>query len=844
MLSPRVSVPFVVMLGSVGAPSPSVWAAVTEKRAFNLPGGDAAVTLRQFAAVSGKPIVYLTDRVRGARTNEVTGEYESRVALDRMLEGTGLQALHDPATGALVVSRKRLAEDSPPTSEPETTLATEPKPKPMNSKNPIAIFSAWLALALPPMQAQQAPAGTKPPEDDRVLLSSFEVSSTKDRGYTSSNSATGFKTNETLLRIPQAVTVVTRDLIDDMGYADSSNILQFAGVSNFYAGEAMAMRGTRINNPYLDEMRDGTPYLDNVNIDSYTVLRGPAATLYLGASLGGTVLKTSKRPLNKAQHVLTARVNQNGAYRSEVDFTGPVAKIGDIAVAYRLVAAQQGGDQYFKNMSDDRTVVHPTLQLSTKNTVVRVAFDYQHLLHIPNANNFITPTGKLYTGAGRDEAYFVKGTMEDFYRRGVRFIAIQKLAENWDVKVAATRWWFSRLGSVVFPAGGVNWPNQTVTFTARRNDEKADFSVALLDINGKYQLGKIGMSTALGASYSDEIGKSRFWSSAAFGSKTVPIASPRLDLLTAPLTRDYIAPANPGSQGTTYRGDAYIQQSIELLPDRLTAVVGLTKSKIKSNRIANLATRPPATVTQGDELLYRFGVVLNLTKDMVVYGMESTNFSPSGNRDVNLNLLPSIEGKGREAGIKTAFLDGRISSTLSFFNLALTNQSFFAGVRPDGISYFAPIGSTTQKGFDFDLALSPVPGLQFVATYYNGKVRDQAGNKVANSYSGDLSLVGRYEFQGGSLKGLMLGAGFSRISGRLVSLGAYNTGVVGQSPLIEMEPGNLLNLFGTYRINSHWTLRGNIDNLLDEEYALGAQNAYFVDPSPPRTVSLSVIYRF
>jgi outer membrane receptor protein involved in Fe transport len=67
---------------------------------------------------------------------------------------------------------------------------------------------------------------------------------------------------------------------------------------------------------------------------------------------------------------------------------------------------------------------------------------------------------------------------------------------------------------------------------------------------------------------------------------------------------------------------------------------------------------------------------------------------------------------------------------------------------------------------------------------------------------------------------------------------------VGQSPLIEMEPGNLLNLFGTYRINSHWTLRGNIDNLLDEAYALGAQNAYFVDPSPPRTVSLSVIYRF
>lgn len=90
----------------------------------------------------------------------------------------------------------------------------------------------------------------------------------------------------------------------------------------------------------------------------------------------------------------------------------------------------------------------------------------------------------------------------------------------------------------------------------------------------------------------------------------------------------------------------------------------------------------------------------------------------------------------------------------------------------------------------------------------------------------------------------MLGAGFSRISGRQVAIGAYTTGVVGQGPLIEMDPGNLVNLFGTYRLNSRWTLRGNLDNILNEAYPLGAQNAFFVDPSPPRTLSLSVIYRF
>jgi outer membrane receptor protein involved in Fe transport len=36
----------------------------------------------------------------------------------------------------------------------------------------------------------------------------------------------------------------------------------------------------------------------------------------------------------------------------------------------------------------------------------------------------------------------------------------------------------------------------------------------------------------------------------------------------------------------------------------------------------------------------------------------------------------------------------------------------------------------------------------------------------------------------------------------------------------------------------------NVDNALDEAYVLGAQNAYFVDPSTPRTLSGSVTYKF
>ncbi len=72
-----------------------------------------AGTLKQFAAAAGTPIVYLVDRVRGATTTAVAGEFSPREALDRMLSGSALEAAHDAATGALVVSRKHTASDAP-----------------------------------------------------------------------------------------------------------------------------------------------------------------------------------------------------------------------------------------------------------------------------------------------------------------------------------------------------------------------------------------------------------------------------------------------------------------------------------------------------------------------------------------------------------------------------------------------------------------------------------------------------------------------------------------------------------------------------------------------------------
>ncbi len=78
-------------------------------RTFELPADDASVTLKRFSEQSGEQIVYPVDRVRGVRTNPVTGEWSPRAALERMLAGTELRVVQDGDTGALAVRREPVA---------------------------------------------------------------------------------------------------------------------------------------------------------------------------------------------------------------------------------------------------------------------------------------------------------------------------------------------------------------------------------------------------------------------------------------------------------------------------------------------------------------------------------------------------------------------------------------------------------------------------------------------------------------------------------------------------------------------------------------------------------------
>jgi len=86
----RVSSALLLLLLTTGLCGPAAWAAGPTAR-FSIPEGDAESTLRDFTLQSQLQILYITEKVRGVRTNAVSGDLDVSAAIAMMLKGTVLE---------------------------------------------------------------------------------------------------------------------------------------------------------------------------------------------------------------------------------------------------------------------------------------------------------------------------------------------------------------------------------------------------------------------------------------------------------------------------------------------------------------------------------------------------------------------------------------------------------------------------------------------------------------------------------------------------------------------------------------------------------------------------------
>lgn len=106
--TPRAALPAlfrILAAVSLGLALAAAAFAAEARKSFDVPAGDAIATLKQFMAQADTRLLYSVEAVKSVQTNAVKGDLTPREALDRMIEGTGLEVSQNTKDGALAVNR-------------------------------------------------------------------------------------------------------------------------------------------------------------------------------------------------------------------------------------------------------------------------------------------------------------------------------------------------------------------------------------------------------------------------------------------------------------------------------------------------------------------------------------------------------------------------------------------------------------------------------------------------------------------------------------------------------------------------------------------------------------------
>ena len=246
-----------------------------------------------------------------------------------------------------------------------------------------ALTTASLVLALISRGQTVSPAPSSPPDGgdkkEIVALSIFEVNDRKEEGYRSTQTLSGSRTLENLRDTPNSISVINRELINDLNATTVAELSMFSitgevGTNSETTIDAggYVFRGITAN----IQLRNGiywTQPMDTYNIDRVELLRGPTAFLYGEGSAGGLMNQLTKT----AEQRDSQRINLiSGSYnlrRAEIDLN---RRVND-KFAVRVAVVKHVSDGFQHHVDRDFFAAYFTANYRPfKNTNINVNMEY------------------------------------------------------------------------------------------------------------------------------------------------------------------------------------------------------------------------------------------------------------------------------------------------------------------------------------------------------------------------------------------------------------------------------------------------------------------------------------
>ncbi|HLP00789.1 MAG TPA: TonB-dependent receptor [Opitutaceae bacterium] len=663
----------------------------------------------------------------------------------------------------------------------------------------------------------------------QVRVSPFEVSTTLDRGYRASNSVSGSRLDVAIGQLPFAIQAFTEDFIEDQRPADLFDIARYSpGVTyrsnDFNEGNAnLAIRGFAVSTAPggVQVLRDGfhgPSVFDFTNISRVEVVKGPASFLYGQVAPGGIVNVITKKPQTEAAARFRATYGSYGEYRAELDTTGPIAP----RLFYRFAASYGHDMHYWDPYEAHSWDLAPSL-LWQPNDRVSVSAKYEHYRKIESPQLMqkpgygiqagIVPTAADPNRSGVDVPGLPAdwNSMSDFDYRDSETDVFNawgdlKLDDHWNVRAG-----YSHLDyeiDAVF-SGNLGMANNSTFLQGRRvrrqTYRNADDTTELQAV-GRYELGSVTLRTILGAQYvrrhfSAEAGQAP--NDPTLGSTPTASPLPLWDLrdpstwnrsVTVPLPLLTTQRASNRLTGDDTSGFGGV--TLGFMGDRLLTLAGVRGTRTEV-RYVNYLDPLLDFETSTDALTPQYGLLFRATPELAVYASYAESFVPGSvllnNVDGTHRAPEPTEGRGYDIGLKANLFGGRLSSTLTVFDVRNRNIITDLAVTDSaGVVVVSNVQSGEQRarGAECDVTVALTPDWQLYASYsyLYARITEFTGNDAEILARDPATLAGadranyknafryhnaplqmsaphlanlwtRYNFASGPLKGFHVGGG-------------------------------------------------------------------------------------
>lgn len=651
---------------------------------------------------------------------------------------------------------------------------------------------------------------------------------------TATSATTATKTDTPILRIPQAIEVVSVEEMQDRGAQNIREALKYtAGVYNASddsRGDFNVIRGFE-SVLYVDGLKRNygfvyMPRPEIATLERVEVLVGPASVLYGAGSSGGLTNMQTKRPQFDFGGSASVSYGTHDRKEAIVDVTGALSD----TLAARFVGVVRDSDSRMDFTRNDRVVAQGALTWRPSDRTDITAIGIYQQDHNPPNYNIVPLVGSLFALPGQripDSRFFGEPEINrgDKEYTALSLLATHEFSDAFSFRSSTRYTWANTkqaeyyLATYLSPGGPLDpflpgtttIPRNLFAINIKYNTFNTDNSLAF-----KFETGPAKHTLLAGVDYSyfKQVSGQAFIENAG----AIDVYNPVYGNAPAPVFNFF------NTQILKQTG-FYLQDQVDF-GEVASLVLGIRRDRYTKRDVG-------APLEKTNKTTKRAGLTINATSTLAPYISYSESFLPISGLNQFGSTYQPLSGKQKEIGIKWQPL----RTTMLRVSLYDLKEDNALRTDPNNPLNSVQSGSVKSRGVEFQANHNVADDFSLTAAFSYGTVRLSGEGRQRDETPKYLaSIFGTKTVE-------LTGDVAMRIGGGVRYQGKQTSDPFGGLFVVETPSYTLVDAMVAFDYKA-WTLQLNAVNLFDDLYYPSCSAFGSCANGEPRTVQGTLSYRF